>query len=408
MAAGSGNAFFQTANELAKTMSDLRRDFHRHPELGMKEFRTSGIVADYCRSLGLDVRTGIGNTGVVAMLNAREGGPCVAIRADMDALPMSDKKDTDYASTQPGVAHACGHDANTAILLGAAEVLTRHSDLLKGNVKFIFQPSEDTVPGGALPMIKDGALENPKVQGILTSHLMPDYDEGVIAVKSGYSTISSAGFVLKMQGKGGHAAYPHLINDPVVMAGHAITAVQTIVSRRVDPQDPTILCFSSVHGGTADNIIPDEVVLTGTIRTLRPEAREELARLLDEVAAGAARIGGGRHTLDVRMEYPAVYNHSIMVEEFLASARKIAAPGRVIHEDRPTMSGEDVSYFHQRVPGVRWLMGVRNEELGFTHSLHSPLFDFNEAVMPLTAAVHAQAAADFLANRLDTDLSLEI
>ena len=408
MAAASENTFVQTANGLAGTMSDLRRDFHRHPELGMKEVRTSGIVADYCRNLGLDVRTGVGNTGVVAVLHVRQGAPCVAIRADMDALPMSDKKNAAYASTEPGVAHACGHDANTAILLGTAEMLTRHSDLLTGNVKFIFQPSEDTVPGGALPMIEDGALENPDVHGILTSHLMPDYDEGVIAVKSGYSTISSAGFVLKMLGKGGHAAYPHLINDPVVMAGHAITAAQAIVSRRVDPQDPTILCFSSVHGGTADNIIPDEVVLTGTIRTLKPEARGELARLLDDVAAGAARMGGGRHALDVKMEYPSVYNHTVMVEEFLASARRIAAPDRVIHEDRPTMSGEDVSYFHQRVPGVRWLLGIRNEELGFTHSLHSPLFDFNESVMPLAAAVHAQSAADFLANRLDTNLSPEI
>ena len=211
--------------------------------------------------------------------------------------------------------------------MGAAEVLARHSDLLQGNVKFIFQPSEDTVPGGALPMIKDGALENPSVQGILSSHLMPDYDEGEIVVKSGYSTISSAGFTLKMLGKGGHAAYPHLINDPVVMAGHVITAVQTIVSRRVDPQDPTILCFSSVHGGTAGNIIPDEIILTGTIRTLKPEARDELAGLLDEVAAGAAKIGGGRHTLEVEMEYPSVYNHPDMVEEFLVSAGKVAPTG---------------------------------------------------------------------------------
>jgi amidohydrolase len=404
MAVTPGNTFLKTANDLAGKMSDLRRDFHRHPELGMQEIRTSGIVAEHCRNLGLDVRTKVGNTGVVAVLHGKKNGPCVAIRADMDALPMTDDKTAPYASSNPGIAHACGHDANTAILMGAAEILTRHSDLLQGNVKFIFQPSEDTVPGGALPMIKDGALENPSVQGLLSSHLMPDYDEGEIIVKSGYSTISSAGFTLKMLGKGGHPAYPQLTNDPVVMAGHVITAAQSIVSRRVDPQDPTILCFGSVHGGTAGNIIPDEVVLTGTIRTLKPEARDELAALLDEIAAGAAKIGGGRHALEVQMEYPSVYNHPGMVDEFLISARKVATPDQVIHTDRPTMSGEDVSYFHQQAPGVRWLLGIRNKELGFMYPLHSPLFDFNETVMPLAAAVHAQAAADFLVNRLEKEL----
>jgi amidohydrolase len=404
MAVTPGNTFLKTANDLAGKISDLRRDFHRHPELGMQETRTSGIVAEHCRNLGLDLRTKVGNTGVVAVLHGKKNGPCVAIRADMDALPMTDDKTVPYASSNPGIAHACGHDANTAILMGAAEILTRHSDLLQGNVKFIFQPSEDTVPGGALPMIKDGALENPSVQGLLSSHLMPDYDEGEIIVKSGYSTISSAGFTLKMLGKGGHPAYPQLTNDPVVMAGHVITAAQSIVSRRVDPQDPTILCFGSVHGGTAGNIIPDEVVLTGTIRTLKPEARDELAALLDEIAAGAAKIGGGRHALEVQMEYPSVYNHPGMVDEFLISARKVATPDQVIHTDRPTMSGEDVSYFHQQAPGVRWLLGIRNKELGFMYPLHSPLFDFNETVMPLAAAVHAQAAADFLVNRLEKEL----
>jgi amidohydrolase len=391
--------FFNKAQEMFHQLMDIRRDLHRHPELGMQEFRTSQIVADYLEKLGLDVQVGVGGTGVTAMLYTQEGARTIALRADMDALPMADKKSVSYASTLKNIAHCCGHDGHTVMLLGAASLLCYYQDSLKGNVKFIFQPSEDKIPGGALPMIQAGALKNPEVDGIFSLHLNPEFPEGTVAVKSGYSTISSAGFVLKMIGKGGHVAKPHEAADPVSMAGMVIVAGQTLVPRRVNPLDPAIVAFASVHGGTADNIIPDEVILTGTIRTLKPEMRRELAVLLEETARGVARINGGRCHLTVEMQYPSVFNHPQMVDEFKASAAQIVSAEKVASLQAPSMTGEDVSYFHQEIPGVHWQMGIANPENGFNHPLHSPLFDFNEGVMPLGTAIHAQCAMDFLANR---------
>ncbi len=398
------NSLIEEGKKILGLMREIRRDLHRHPELGMEEIRTSRVIADHLRHLGIDVKTGVGGTGVIGIIHAKETGATVAIRADIDALPVEDRKNVPYASSHPGVAHACGHDAHTAILLGAANLFCKFADSLKGNVKLIFQPSEDRIPGGALPMIREGTLENPTVDGIFSLHLQPGFPEGTIRVKSGYSTISSAGFVLKMIGKGGHVSRPHEIADPIAMAGMVIVNGQAIVSRRVDPLDPTIVSFSTVHGGTASNVIPDEVILTGTIRTLKPDAREELAGFLDEVAQGAARACGGKCSLSIEMEYPSVFNHPEMVEEFKFSAAKVIGEDRVIPDQRPSMGGEDVSYFHQKVPGVNWQLGTGNVEKGLTHSLHSSLFDFNEDVMALGAAIHVQAAMDFLTNRRSSSL----
>jgi amidohydrolase len=393
------NRFFRKAQKMFHQLVELRRDFHRHPELGMQEVRTAKIVADYLENLGLEVKRGVGGTGVVAMLNTQAGAGTVCLRADMDALPMAEKKEVAYASTVKSAAHCCGHDGHMTMLLGAAGLLCNYRDSLRGNVKFIFQPSEDRIPGGALSMIKAGVLEDPGVDGIFSLHLNPEFPEGTVAVKSGHSTISSAGFVLKMIGKGGHIAKPHEVADPIGMAGMVIVAGQTIVPRRINPLDPAIIAFASVNGGLADNIIPDEVILTGTIRTLKPGMRRKLAELLEETARGIARLNGGRCDLTVEMQYPAVFNHPQMVEEFKVSAARIVSEKKVVDQEAPSMTGEDVSYFHQEVPGVHWQLGIANAEKGFSHPLHSPLFDFNEQVLPLGAAIHAQSAVDFLINR---------
>ena len=398
--------FLQEAENLLNPMREIRRDLHKHPELGTQEVRTSRIVADYLGNLGLDVHTGIGGYGVVATLPGRETEKCVALRADMDALPMEEKNETPYTSTRPGAAHCCGHDGHTAILLGAASLLCKFSDRLKGNVKFIFQPSEDRAPGGAIPMIADGALRNPDVDGIFSLHLNPDLPEGTIGIKSGFSTISSAEFILRMIGKGCHVASPHEGVDPVVMSAMVIMAGQTIVSRRINPLDPTILSFCTVRGGTASNIIPEEVTLTGSIRALNPDKREELANELDRVAQGVARAGGGTCHLTVKREYPSVFNHPELVAELKDSAAKILPADNVIDLQSPSMTGEDVAYFHEKVPGVHWLLGTANPALGFTHPLHSPHFDFNEEAMPVAAAIHASCAVDFLNNRQKKPLSL--
>jgi amidohydrolase len=396
------NRFLDKAQAVFHQMSEIRRDLHRHPELGMQEKRTSRIVADYLESLGLDVKRGIGGTGVVATLYSQYSqteAATVCLRADMDALPMADKKNVPFASAVNGAAHCCGHDGHTAMLLGTANLLCDCSDSLKGNVKFIFQPSEEKIPGGALPMIKSGALKNPAVGGIFSLHLNPEFPEGTVAVKSGYCTISSAGFVLKMIGSGGHVARPQEAVDPIGMAAMVIMAGKTIVPTRVNPLDPAIVAFASVNGGTADNVIPEEVTLTGTIRTLKPEMRRKLAEILEETAWGVARISGGRCDLAVEMQYPSVFNHPQMVAEFRASVAQIVSPEKVIRLQAPSMTGEDVAYFHRNVPGVHWQLGIADPAKGFNHPLHSPFFDFNEQVMPLGAAIHAQCAVDYLINR---------
>jgi amidohydrolase len=399
------NPFLQEAGNLLNQMREIRRDLHKHPELGTQEVRTSRIVADYLTHLGLDVRTGIGGHGVVAMLSGKEAEKCVALRADMDALPMEEKNAVPYASARPGVAHCCGHDGHTAILLGTASLLCRFSDRLKGSVKFVFQPSEDKAPGGAIPMIADGALKNPDVDGIFSLHLNPDLPEGTVGIKSGFGTISSAEFVLRMIGKGCHVASPHEGVDPVIMAAMVIMAGQTIVSRRKNPLDPAILSFCTVRGGTASNIIPEEVTLTGSIRALNPEKREELANALDQVARGVAQTSGGTCHLTVKREYPSVFNHPELAAEYKDSAAKIVPADRVIDMQAPSMTGEDVAYFHQKVPGAHWLLGTANPALGFTHPLHSPFFDFNEEAMILGAAIQASCAVDFLNNRQKGPLS---
>jgi amidohydrolase len=399
------NPFLQEAGNLLNQMREIRRDLHKHPELGTQEVRTSRIVVDYLKHLGLDVQTGIGGHGVVATLSAGEAEKCVALRADMDALPMEEKNAVPYASTRPGVAHCCGHDGHTAILLGTASLLCKFSDQLEGSVKFVFQPSEDTAPGGAIPMIADGALRNPDVDGIFSLHLNPDLPEGTVGIKSGFCTISSAEFVLRMIGKGCHVASPHEGVDPVVMAAMVIMAGQTIVSRRKDPLDPAILSFCTIRGGTASNIIPEEVTLTGSIRALNPEKREELANALDQVAQGVAQTSGGTCHLTVKREYPSVFNHPELAAEFKDAAAKIVPADRVIDMPSPSMTGEDVAYFHEKVPGVHWLLGTANPALGFTHPLHSPFFDFNEETMALGAAIQASCAVDFLKNRQKGPLS---
>ena len=386
-------------------MREIRRDLHRHPELGTQELRTSRIVAEYLTNLGLEVNTGVGGTGVVARLSGREGGACVALRADMDALPMAEKNEVPYASLETGVAHCCGHDGHTAILLGAAALLYKYKDSFDGHVKFIFQPSEDRAPGGALPMIEDGALEDPAVDGIFSLHLNPDLPEGSVGVKSGYATISSAGFALEMIGKGCHVASPHEGVDPVAMAGSLITAAQSIVSRKINPLEPTIISFCTIHGGTAGNIIPDKVDLTGSIRTLKPEKRELLAAELYRIAQGVAGAAGGTCDFNLNMEYPSVFNRPELVEEFKRSALKLLSADSLMNLPFPSMTGEDVSYFHQHVPGVHWLLGIANPTQGFIHPLHSPLFDFNEEVMSMGAALHARSAVDFLNNRNKKSLS---
>ena len=394
------NRYLEQAMKNLDRLRSIRRDLHQHPELGMHETRTAKLIAEHLGNLGMEVQTGVGGTGVVGILYGREKDKTVALRADIDALPMQDLKKVSYASKNAGVAHSCGHDAHTAILLGAADILSSVAEELPGAVKFIFQPSEDTLPGGALPMIEDGALDNPKVDAIFSLHLGSDFPEGKVMVKSENVSTSSMSFSLIITGRGGHVGSPHDVINPLLLAGSVITTCETLLPKRVEPGDVLIFDFGSIHGGTVSNIIPDEVTLQGSIRTSSPDKRDEMVNLFESLARGIVESGGGSMKLELTPGYPTIYNDAKLVELFHQAAIRVVGTNGVTRYDKIITGGDDAAFFQQKVPGVYWFLGIRNEKEGYIHPLHSPYFDFNEEVLAVGSAVQTQAAVDYLKSDL--------
>ena len=394
------NKYLDAAYGVLETMRSIRRDLHRHPELGMQETRTAQMIADRLKELGLEVQTSVGGTGVVGLLRGSgqgtTSGKTVALRADIDALPMQDQKSVDYASASPGVAHSCGHDAHTAIQLGAAEILTRDLEELPGNVKFIFQPSEDTLPGGAVPMIEDGVLENPRVDAIFSLHLYPQFEEGTVVVKLGKASTSSTSFTLTLEGIGGHVGMPHKVVNPLLMAALIMTNSQSTLPKSLAPGEPLIFEFASIHGGTVGNIVPPEVVLKGGIRVSSPELLEEMISRFDKLIRAVVETAGGNYTLELQSGYPTIMNDLELGKLWQNGAAKVVGEDKVVEYDRIMTGGDDAAYFQQRVPGIYWWLGIRNEEKGFVQPLHSPYFNFNEDVLAIGAAVQVQVVVDYL------------
>jgi amidohydrolase len=390
------NRYLKSAQDNFKQIRNHRRDFHKHAEIGFSETRTAGKIAAYLRTLGLDVSTGIAKTGVVGLLRCREGGKTAALRADIDALPMEDKKDVPYASVNPGAAHACGHDGHAAILMETARLLTENAEHLQGNVKFIFQPCEDMIPSGAEPMIEAGVLDNPGVDGIFTLHVSTSHELGTLWVKREYISISSAGFELTLKGKGGHVSQPHRGIDPINMAGLLITGSQTLMLKSTQPGKPIVFAFGTIHGGTADNIIPDSVSLSGTIRTATPEDRKKGIEDFERIVKGIADAAGGSYQLEIELQNPSMYNAPEMVDLLKAAADKVIGAEKVNEFHQIMPGGDDAAFFQQKVPGVYWILGARNEAKGYIQPGHSPFFDFDEDALPIGAAVQAQAVTDFL------------
>lgn len=394
------NKYLDAAYGVLETMRSIRRDLHRHPELGMQETRTAQMIADRLKELGLEVQTSVGGTGVVGLLRGSgqgtTSGKTVALRADIDALPMQDQKSVDYASASPGVAHSCGHDAHTAIQLGAAEILTRDLEELPGNVKFIFQPSEDTLPGGAGPMIEDGVLENPRVDAIFSLHLYPQFEEGTVVVKLGKASTSSTSFTLTLEGIGGHVGMPHKVVNPLLMAALIMTNSQSTLPKSLAPGEPLIFEFASIHGGTVGNIVPPEVVLKGGIRVSSPELLEEMISRFDKLIRAVVETAGGNYTLELQSGYPTIMNDLELGKLWQNGAAKVVGEDKVVEYDRIMTGGDDAAYFQQRVPGIYWWLGIRNEEKGFVQPLHSPYFNFNEDVLAIGAAVQVQVVVDYL------------
>lgn len=381
-----------------------RRDFHQHPELGNQETRTAKVIADELRRLGFEVRTGVAGTGVVGVLKGGRPGPVVALRADMDALPVTEQVDVPFKSTakaewngqQVGVMHACGHDNHMAIQLGTATVLAKLRDRLPGTVKLIFQPAEEG-PGGAEPMIKENVLENPKVDAIFGLHVFP-FPAGNIVYRSGPLMASADSFVVRVRGRQTHGAVPWGGIDPIVVGSQIVVALQTIVSRSVDiTSAPAVVTVGRFTGGNRSNIIPDEVELEGTVRTFNETVRKNIHDRIRSIATNLAESAGATASVEFGLGYPVTSNDPALTERMAPTLRRVAGADNV-SVGPLTGTAEDFSYFQQQVPGLFFFLGVtpRDQDHSKAPANHSPLFFADESALPVGVRVMTNLALDYL------------
>jgi amidohydrolase len=390
----------QAAESLRAQLIAQRRDFHMHPELSNREERTSRIVAERLRALGLeDVKTGVGKYGVTALLRGARPGATVAVRADMDALPIQEVNDVPYKSQVAGVKHACGHDAHTTVELGVAEVLSKMKGEINGTIKFIFQPAEEGAPpgeeGGARLMIKEGVMENPRPSAIFGLHTLPSIEAGQIAYHSGPAMASSDRFLITIRGKSSHGAQPHAGVDSIVVAAECVTALQTIRSRRIDPQEPLVISVGQIQGGTRYNIIAGEVKMEGTMRALNEEVRQRAQTLMRETLQSITAAYGATFELKFDEGAAVTFNEPKLVEETLPVMRRIVGDKNVL-SIKPFMPAEDFSYFQKVSPGFYYFLGVGNRAKGITAGWHTPDFDIDEESLVVGVKVMANVLLDYL------------
>lgn len=388
------------AETLRAKLVEARRDFHMHPELSNREERTSRVVAERLRALGFaNVKTGVARHGVVAILEGGRPGPVVAVRADMDALPVDETMDVPYKSRNKGVKHACGHDIHMAVQLGVAEVLTKLRAEVPGTVKFIFQPAEEGAPageeGGAALMVKEGVLENPRPKAIFGLHVMPDLQVSEVGYSVGGALASSDRFRIAIRGKKVHAAWPHQGIDATVIAAEAVLALQSIRSRRIDPSEPMVLTIGSIHGGNRFNIVTDEVVLEGTVRTLDEDVRGKVQRLMREILGGVTAAHGGSFELEFGTGYPVTYNEPTLAEWSAPVLKRVLGENKV-KVRKPLMGAEDFSFYQKAIPGFFYMLGVGNHSKGITAAVHTPEFDGDEDSLVVGVRAMTALLLDYL------------
>jgi amidohydrolase len=381
--------------QLAEAVVDLRRTLHRWPELGFHETRTSALVTERLQALGLEVRTGLAQTGVLGTLRGDGEGKTVLLRADMDGLPIEEANGVPYASQNRGVMHACGHDGHTAILLTVAKVLAQRRRQFSGTVKFAFQPAEELPPGGAKGMIEEGVLEDPHVDAAFGLHLWNGLPVGKIGVDEGPIMASVDRFDIVIKGVGSHGAYPHTGIDPIVVGSHIVAALQTVVSREVPPLAPVVVTVGKFQGGTAFNIIPSQAELSGTVRTIDARIREEMPARIERIVRGVTSGMRAEYAFNYTFGYPVTVNDVNRAQFARQVAGAVVGTANVVSAGM-TMGAEDMAYFLEAVPGCYLRLGSGNPEEGLIHPHHSALFNFDEAALPIGVELLTQLTLAYL------------
>lgn len=377
--------------EIFQELIGIRRHLHAHPELSFREENTAAFIQETLAKYGIPFTAGVGGHGIVGHIEGGKPGKMIALRADMDALPINELNEVEYKSLHHGIMHACGHDVHMTCLLGAAKILQEIRSEFAGSVRLIFQPAEESFPGGASLMIKDGVLENPAPAAILGQHTLPTLEAGKVGMKSGMYMASTDEIYLTVKGKGGHAATPELLIDPVVAAAQIIVALQQVVSRKANPATPTLLSFGKIIGEGRTNIIPDTVSIAGTLRTFDEVWRKQAHQHIAAIAQNTARAFGAECEVDIHPGYPFVVNEEALTARAFASAADYLGKENVVPLEM-RMTAEDFAYYSQIIPGCFYRLGVRNEAAGITSNLHTPTFDADEKSLETGAGLMAWLA----------------
>lgn len=387
--------FIKEALDIKEELISIRRDIHQNPELGFEEYRTSKIIKDFLTKENIPFYS-VANTGVCAeIVGEGRGKKVIALRADMDALPIEEDPEYTYKSKIKGKMHACGHDAHTAILLGAAKILNRNKKEFAGIVKLLFEPGEETT-GGAPIMINEGVLKEPYVERIVGLHVSEDLDCGKIGVKLDMVNAASNPFTIRIKGRGGHGAHPDKTVDPIVAASSVVMSIQTIASREVAPVNPVVITVGSIRGGTAPNVIPDEVTLSGIIRTITSDDRAYVVKRLEEIVSGVCEALRAEGRVVVEEGYPCLYNDEEMVKRVKKIGKKIIGERNVLDQKNPSMGVESFAYFAQERPSVFYYLGTRNKSKGAYKPAHSSGFKIDEEAIPIGVAMQCAIAFDYL------------
>lgn len=364
-------------DELFNELVEIRRDFHMHPELSEGEFRTSEKICNYLKTWGIEYKDKVADTGVVGIIYGNSGGRTVAVRADIDALPINERVNKPYRSINEGVMHACGHDVHATVLLGTAKILSEMKGEFKGNVKLLFQPAEETV-GGAKRMVDEGCMTNTDVDYVIGLHVMPYIDSGKVELKYGKLNAATDDVKIVVGGKAGHGAYPDKGVDAIMISGYVLTAVQTLVSRSISPLDSVVLSLGTICGGVKENVIADEVVIKGTLRTLNLESRTYAKEKIKEIVSRTASAFGGTGETEFIEGYCALINDDEVVDVIKENAVRLLGEENVVFKEFPSLGAEDFSYFCDVAKGAFYHLGCGNSERGITSSIHSENFDIDE------------------------------